>query len=212
MTPPVKAICKLFEACRYRHDLYTVFSDCMEAMAISLSNATDLLHREAREARYMQIVKRYERDVIARFPQVLGELVMALEAGPSDVLGTVFHALELHNSARGQFFTPYSLCQLMANMQMGDGRARSIIEREGFVTAHEPACGAGAMVIAIAEALQQQGINYQQHLHVTAIDIDPRAVHMAYVQFTLLHIPAEVIVGNTLTLQLKDTWHTAAHT
>jgi len=31
-------------------------------------------------------------------------------------------------------------------------------------------------------------INYQQHLHVTAIDIDPKCVHMAYVQFALLHI------------------------
>ena len=37
------------------------------------------------------------------------------------------------------------------------------------------------MVIALAQELREQGINYQQCLHVTAIDIDLLAVHMAYV-------------------------------
>ena len=52
------------------------------------------------------------------------------------------------------------------------------------------------MVIALAEAMRAEGINYQRQLHVTAIDIDPRVVHMAYIQFSLLHVPAEVVVGD----------------
>ncbi|EJE6497691.1 SAM-dependent DNA methyltransferase, partial [Salmonella enterica] len=67
------------------------------------------------------------------------------------------------------------------------------------------------MVIALAQEMQDAGINYQQHLHVTAIDVDPRAVHMAYVQFSLMHIPAVVIVGNSLTLEEREHWYTPAH-
>ncbi|CAD0361995.1 MULTISPECIES: N-6 DNA methylase [Xanthomonas] len=210
--PHIKAIVKLMEACRYRHDLYTVFSDCMSCMALAISNAVDFAQSEAREARYLEIVRRYDQDVIDAFPKVLAEVTMALEAGPCDVLGAVFGALELHNTARGQFFTPFEVCRMMAGMQIGDGaEARAIIERQGFVTACEPACGAGGLIIALAEAMQNAGINYQRHLHVTAVDVDARAAHMAYVQFSLLHIPAVVIVGNALTLEEREHWFTPAH-
>lgn len=51
---------------------------------------------------------------IAKFSHLLGEVVMALEEGPQDILGATFYALELHDKARGQFYTPYPVCQLMA--------------------------------------------------------------------------------------------------
>ena len=208
----IRNIVKLLESARYRHDMYRVFSDCMEAMAITFSNAVDLRQRDAREARYLEIVRRYEREVVETFPKILGEVTMAMEAAPGDVLGTVFGQMELHNTARGQFFTPYEVCRLMARLQIGDGaHLREIVDRNGFALAQEPACGAGAMVIALAQEMQDAGINYQQHLHVTAIDVDSRAAHMAYVQFTLMHIPALVIVGNSLTLEEREHWYTPAH-
>ncbi|MEW9612982.1 hypothetical protein AB3G45_03885 [Shinella sp. S4-D37] len=67
------------------------------------------------------------------------------------------------------------------------------------------------MIIALAEAILESGFNYQQLLHVTAVDIDPRAVHMAYIQFSLLHIPATVIVGDSLAMRFREEWHTMAH-
>lgn len=101
---------------------------------------------------------------------------------------------------------------MMASMIVGDeAGVRQRIEQRGYLTACEPAVGAGAMVIALAEVIRGMGINYQRHLHVTAIDIDPRAVHMAYVQFSLLHIPAVIVVGNALTLEEREHWFTPAH-
>ena len=67
------------------------------------------------------------------------------------------------------------------------------------------------MVIALAQAMRDIGHNYQRHLHVTAIDIDPRAIHMAYIQFSLLHIPAHLMVGNVLSGEIQDHWFTPAH-
>lgn len=208
----VKAALKLLRKCGQRHDRYRVFSDCMELIAISISNSVDLAARARREARYLEIVARYDRETVETFPRVLAEVVMALETGPDDVLGRIFTELEIHNSDRGQFFTPYPVCRMMGMLSLGDPAAmRSLIEEKGYVTAMEPACGSGAMVIALAEAMREVDINYQRYLHVTATDIDRRAVHMAYIQFSLLHIPAEVIVGNSLSMEAHDRWFTPAH-
>ncbi|RIV83719.1 MULTISPECIES: N-6 DNA methylase [Sphingomonadales] len=206
----IKAICKLFDACQYRHDRYTLFSDFIEAAAISLSNSVDLTQSQARETRYMEIIGRYDRDVIDTFPRIFAEVTFAMEAETCDVLGRVFGELGLANAARGQFFTPYSICRMMATMT-ADSCPEDRIAKEGFLTLCEPACGAGAMVIATCETLRDAGINYQRHLHVTAIDIDPRAVHMAYIQFTLLHVPAIVIIGDSLAGTTRELWYTPAH-
>lgn len=67
------------------------------------------------------------------------------------------------------------------------------------------------MVIALAHEMRDMGINYQQHLHVTVVDIDPECVAMAPLQFSLLHSPAIVVHGNTLSLEEFGRWHTPAH-
>lgn len=208
----IRNVLKLFDGLGSRHDRYNLFSDCMELIAISISNSVDSRSRESREARYLEIVGRYDRAAIDMFPRVLGEITLALEAAPGDVLGSIFTALEIHNKNRGQFFTPYPVCQMMAEATLGGAEgARALIADKGYVSAMEPACGAGAMVIALAQAMLAADINYQRHLHVTAVDIDPRAVHMAYIQFSLLHIPAHVMVGNSLSNEVREHWFTPAH-
>ncbi len=151
----------------------------------------------------------YRPEEIERFPKLLGELILALEKKFDDCLGRIFMALEFGDDWKGQFFTPYEVSSMMASLLMHDAGAR--IEQHGFITVCEPAVGAGGMVIACAQALREQGINYQQALHVTAIDLDETAVHMAYLQMTLYHIPAIVIHGNALTGAQWSTWVTPAH-
>jgi hypothetical protein len=48
-------------------------------------------------------------------------------------------------------------------------------------------------------------------MHATCIDIDATAAHMAYVQLSLLHIPAIVVHGNTLSMEQWGYWLTPAH-
>jgi hypothetical protein len=104
--PYLKAMAALLRRCQPRHDLYTVFGDCMEAMAIAMVNSVDLRKRDSREARYLDIVGRYQPDIVDLFPRVLAQLVHALEAGPGDVLGVLFHDLELHRKARASSSHP----------------------------------------------------------------------------------------------------------
>ena len=140
---------------------------------------------------------------------MLACLTLSLEEGMNDCLGQLFMALELGNSRAGQFFTPYHVCSLMARMICGDVKAQC--KEKGFVRVMEPAVGAGGMVIATAEAFADQGINYQQAMHATCIDVDAAAVHMAYIQLSLLHIPAIVVHGNALSLEQWGVWLTPAH-
>jgi hypothetical protein len=199
------------QAAQRRH-LWEVFSDFCEMAALSIANAVDLAQREPREARYMAIVKRYTPDELALFPQMLAALVDQMETGgPADVLGALFGELELGNADRGQFFTPYEVCRLMAGMNVDGPTLKRQVEEQGFVTVMEPACGAGAMIIAMSEAMREAGVEPQRHMHVTCQDVDSRGVHMCYLQLSLLHIPAAVVLGNTLALECREVWYTPAH-
>lgn len=201
---------KLLQANCGRHQLHTVFSDFVEMAALALANAVDMRQRPGREKRYLEIVGRYTGDQTANFSKALASLTMALEcAGFADVLGTAFMELELGSKWAGQFFTPYSVCQLMAGVNMV-GLAEKI-KAQGFVTCCDPAVGAGALPIAFAEAMYLAGHNYQHCLHVTAQDVDARAAHMAFIQLSLLHVPATVIVGNSLSGERREVWYTPAH-
>jgi hypothetical protein len=207
--PEAKLLALMREASR-RHDIFQVFRDFCAMAAISISNACDRAQAEAREVEYLEIVKRYAPDEVALFPQMLAALTDALEADMSDALGRVFGTLGLGNKWAGQYFTPDHVARMMAAISLG-AHPKELIVRRGFIRACEPAVGGGAMVIALCRELREQGINYQQHLHVTATDIDIRAVHMAYLQLSLLHVPAVIVQGNSITLEEWSHWHTPAH-
>lgn len=130
------------------------------------------------------------------------------EAGFDDVLGGLYMALGLGNVHSGQFFTPYPVSRMMALISVGDS---FVLPPHGFIDAIELACGAGGMVVAMADALHQAKVNYQRHLHVTCIDIDLRCVHMTYLLASLLHIPAIMLHGNALSGETWDRWYTPAH-
>ena len=193
----------------YGHHVFTVFRHFVELSAIALSNAADPINKEAREAQYLAIVKQYKPEEFRHFPPLLGMLVACMEYEPTDVLGVLYQRLEIQNEWSGQFFTPYPVCQAMAKMLVHD--AKHLVEKQEFIRAQEPCVGSGAMVIALAQALREEGVNYQQSLHVTAIDLDIIAVHMSYVQCTLLHIPAIILHGDTLRGEVYSEWYTFAH-
>ena len=101
-------------------DLWTIWRDFCEIAAITISNRVDLTHYDERETRYLAIVKRYTRPQLDAFARAFGTLVDQLEEGIDDVLGRAFMDLELGNKWAGQFFTPFHLCRLTAELQIDD--------------------------------------------------------------------------------------------
>ena len=136
-----KSLVKLIEQAAYQHSVWQVFSDFLEMSAISISNSIDPVHWEAREKRYMEIVKGYNKAEINLFPQMLAELVKSLEQCAQekildDVLGKTFHELELHDKYKGQFFTPQSVCNMIGSIAAAD--AEKALEQQEYLTVCEP--------------------------------------------------------------------------
>lgn len=206
---PAKDIIKILRGLTGNRDLYTAFRDSMEMLALAVANGCDKPQFEAREERYLQIAKDYSREELGQISQILGHLTMAMERGFHDYLGQVFMQLELGSDSGGQFFTPYDVCQFMARLTIDrDAMADAVADR-GYVAVHEPAVGAGGMVLAMEEAMRE--VERPGVMHVTCVDVDIKAVHMAYLQLSLAGIPAVVIHGNTLSLEQWGTWYTPVH-
>ena len=87
---------------------------------------------------------------------------MALEDNPKqDFLGDLYTSLNLHQHQKGQFFTPYHVCEFMAEVQLvGDFETQ--VEQKGYISVSDSACGAGALLIAFANSAKAHGINYQK--------------------------------------------------
>ena len=132
-------------------------------------------------------------------------IVIALENNlEQDFLGKMYMDLELSSHWKGQYFTPYELCQMMAEMTLGD-RVQEEVEQKGYITISDPACGAGATLIAAANLLKRKGINFQNHVLFVGQDIDRVVALMCYIQLSLIGCPGYIAVADTLTHPLCGT-------
>lgn len=156
-----------------------------------------------------KICARYDADDIRNFHELFNLMVSALEAKFHDFIGSIFMELELGSGEMGQFFTPYSVQSMMARMLIPGIQKQ--ITREGIATISDPACGSAGMIIAYAECLLEADVNPSAHLFASCIDIDPIAADMAFIQLSLLGIAAEVVTGNTLTMQFNRVRYTPVY-
>lgn len=207
-----KELISLIKKLSHKHSIWHVFEDFLAMSAFAISNSVDWVHRESREAQYMEIVGRYDRAELEAFPEMLSHLIEELERHaqfPEDVLGRIFHELELHNKYKGQFFTPQSVCNMFGELSIGETDA--IVDEKGYTTVNEPCVGSGAMVLGFAQAMQKRQYDFHRHMVVTAIDVDIKCVWMSYLQFALYGIPAVVIHGNSLTTEEWSRWYTPVY-
>lgn len=195
-----------------------VWGDFCYMAAAAFSNAVDKRHAQAREERYLQIIRGYNPDEQQVFPQLMVLMVDAFERHPfQDFLGKQYMELELGNRNTGQFFTPYDVCHLMAEITVPDTVGDTIREK-GYITLNDCACGAGATLIAAAEVMHQRNINYQMDALFIGQDLDFTVAMMCYLQMSMLGMAGYVHVGDTLTEPITgsvlfgagdaDTWYT----
>jgi len=163
--------------------------------------------KEMLEARYMQIVGTYrDKDAVRAYPELVALVFDGVQS--CDFLGAVAGELGALNSAQGQFFTPFEVSRMMSEMTIGTHE--TTIQERGYLTVQEPAAGAGGMILALAQTMQRRGYDPASQLFVCAIDISAQCFWMTYLQLTLAGIPAQVIRGNSLSLEVFETAWTAA--
>lgn len=189
----------IFRTLCYSRSAWQVWADVISAMACSLSNAVDRTpgRYEKREKEYEQCIKRLGS--VETVAKLFAVVTMALENNPDqDFLGKMYMGLELSNHWRGQFFTPYNICRMMAEMMISQEKAQAEVQKQGYIAVNDPACGAGATLIAAANSFRRCGVNYQSQVMFVANDIDRIVAQMCYIQLSLLGCPGYVAVANTL--------------
>jgi type I restriction-modification system DNA methylase subunit len=212
--PYKEKIVKTIRQLGYVYSTWNVFNDFVEMSALTIANSVEHVTeiRDKREERYLEAIRKYRPEEQNLFPEMFADLVNALQYeltwsnAPVDVLGVIFHELELHDQYKGQFFTPQSICDAMGVIAFGDSQKR--LQEKGYITLNEPCCGSGAMCLGFAKAMLDAGFNYCAQLAVLATDIDLKCVHMCYLQLSLYGIPAIVVHGNSLTLEEWSRWFT----
>ena len=204
-----------------------IWRDFIVMSACAISNTVDKSHYDEREKRYLETINKYEKSQQHIFPELYADVVMALDENPEqDFLGRMFMDLHLDYEELKQIFTPYHVCQLMADVTMGDLVQQ--VEEQGYVSINDCCCGAGANLIAAINSarhmLEDAGVNFQNHILVIGQDIEELVALMCYIQISLLGVAGYIKVGNALTepmtsddsmenywftpMYFSDVWHT----
>ena len=179
--------------------VWQVWTDFLECTALSLSNCFDRpgeVHDE-REKRYLEIVCGYTAEELDGLTRLAACTTEALMDNPNqDFLGEMYTALDLNSHWHGQFFTPYHISHFMARITIS--KEDKVLRERGWIGIHDPACGAGSLLIAARNVCAEQGIGYREALF-TAQDVDRVVALMCYIQLSLLGCAGYVVVGNSLT-------------
>lgn len=206
-----KKFVKLHAELSHRHS--NILSNFAEMGALTIANCLSLRSSKQwkqREKRYTEIVRQYQPEETESLSSMLGCLVLSLEDRLHDAIGEIYMTDELCGRSKWDSdvcFTPWELARAMAKMTLANFQ----MPERGWFTMSEPAAGCGALVIAAAAILKEMEVNFQQTMHVTAVEIRPMLAHLCYIQLSLLGIPAIVIHGNTLSQETWSVWHTPMH-
>lgn len=194
-------IVKMFDTLSGSKGVWEVWNDVITMMAVTISNSCDsnLKRKEKREKQYLDILNKYTTNEIQTIVKITAAITNALEENPNqDILGDLYMSLDFGSHAHGQFFTPYPVCQAMAQLSVKKALIESEINEKGYIRVNEPACGAGANIIALVNEMKKQGINYQNSAFIVAQDLSQLTALMCYIQLSLLGCSGIVVVGNTL--------------
>ena len=209
--PPKKRFMDGFkDLCHTRHQ-YPVWADLWEMFALTIMNPlTKQLYSESeelqkvwqeREDRYMQIIKKYKKDEIQTITEMFAALVEEFQIHPfQDFAGQIYMELGISNNNAGQFFTPYSVCGLIAQVTQDHKSIRQTVKDKGWYCMYDCACGGGATMIAGLEQANNEfhRLNWRNHVMVNANDIDIVCCSMCYVQLSLIGVAAIVTCSNAL--------------
>lgn len=192
----VKEFAKILNDVSHGRRIDEIWSDWVTMLAISI-NASVEKDNEDRQNLYKSICIKYSKDELMKLAKATARYMELVDEFPyDDLLGDMYMRLEMGSAVTGQFFTPYHLAQLTA--KLGIDTAIEAIERDGWASLNDPACGGGALLVAGAEELYRRGINYQQCCIFVGNELNMTTAMSAYVQLSMLGCPGYIVIGDTL--------------
>ena len=173
----------------YKYGLHSVFDDFLEMVICSLSLG-------AKEDRYHEIVRNYEKPDAYLMAEAFGALVVEMDnkgEGLKDGSGD-FYMEYLSHGHNGQFFTPEPICDMMARMLNPAGFGERVADC---------CCGSGRMLMAAAKV--------SRNSLFFGADIDRTCAMMCVINLYLNRLLGEVCWMDTLMNRFYAGWRIELH-
>lgn len=189
----VLGLTKVLQKIAHKYSFSSVYDDFLKMAICALSMGR-------MEKEYLQIAGKYSKDELVLFGHALAEMVQEYEQHnlPSgewrDILGNVFEETNSSFSASGsgQFFTPDSLCNMMAQITAGTEPC------DDGIIVNDCASGSGRNLIAHSRL---HPLNRYRAFYI-AQDLDERCVNMSVLNFFMFGMKGVVIHMNTLSMKI----------
>lgn len=204
------------KAAAYTQTTAQVFYDFVEMFAMEIAIGVGI-EAEKRIETFKRTASKYKEEELKHYQGFKSEIMNEFiknngeEIIFQDVLGVLFHELELQNHYKGQFFTPYNVSLTMSKLSLGINGYLNNLENEDFIELGEPAAGAGGMAIASCQIASESNINYSAKMIWRLQDLDLMCVYMSYIQLNLIGAAAVVHHMDTLAMERFDTFYTLAY-
>ena len=185
---------------KHRSEVFQDFCE-LSYCALAKNASPNPKQKDDLEAQYMAVVAKYRnKDDVCQMPKLLAIAVTELSGGGCDFLGAVAGELGVLDSKLGQFFTPYEVSRLMAEITMTE--VSKTIAEKGFVTIDEPAAGAGGMLLAVADVIEGKGHRPETTIWVEATELSRPTFYMCYIQLAARGLSGIVFCGNSLSMEM----------
>ena len=134
--PTVDDILKLLDKGTYKTNRYELLSDIFQCGAIAISNKFDIPQAEEREKTYLNIIKKYDKDMQYLIAEIFAKIYLLLTSqidyGFADYIGELYMKSETSSKNAGQFFTPYHLPKACAEVAIGKEKVEGYIEKTKY--------------------------------------------------------------------------------
>lgn len=176
---------KMFESLTHRHSDHELWNDFLEIIICCYS-------MQQMEERYLHIIKKYKKEEVAVLTKMFAEIVVLYSKNlcPQswyDGLGA-FYETYINTPAKasrtGQFFTPETVCDMMARCMLNPEHAYQKL------TINDCACGSGRLLLA-AGAVAPGNFFFAE-------DTDPMCCLLTTVNFLLHSMEGQIVCHNSL--------------
>lgn len=180
----------------YGHDRGKIFCDWLDIMLLTQLSLADNFKRKnfsllkfngEFEQEYMKYVESYGKEKMELFAQAYGHLLLELKQNP-DPLGDMYEK-EITFGERGQYFTPWHICEMMTRMNEIKDNDRVL----------DPACGSGRMLLA--------GAKINPNAFFVGKDIDLRCVKICTLNMHFRNLTGMTRWEDSLSGKVYGTYH-----
>ena len=168
--------------------IWTVFNDFLDYSMLMMR------WWDIKAENFIELEKKYPKHHAQLFAEAyfsMADMADGDGAGFKDPFGNFFME-HLSNNYKGQFFTPESVCEIIAKMQIGT-------ELPDKATVADPCCGSGRLLLAAAK-INRKALFY-------GMDVDLTCCKMTVINFMLNTLAGEVTWMNTITQERWKCWN-----